>query len=234
MKMSEHLEKILVVEDDPSLAMGLVHNLKYEGFDVTLAQDGEAGLRLACDVRPDLILLDVNLPKMNGFELLAELRGDGMDMPVLLLTARGTDEDKVHGLGLGADDYITKPFSLRELIARVNAAMRRIRKDRAALAARPVTFDDVVIDTGARTVTKAGAAKQLSSREFDLLLHLVRNPDRVFTREELLKSVWGWDYEGTDRTVDNFMRALRAALETDPSHPAHFRTVFGVGYSFTP
>lgn len=232
--MPEADEKILVVEDDPSLAMGLVHNLKYEGFDVTLAPDGEKGLKLACDTRPDLVLLDVGLPKMNGFEVLAELRQAGFDARILMLTARGTEEDKLRGLGLGADDYITKPFSLKELVARVNAALRRVRQERAALAARPITFGDVSIDPGARTVRKAGKERVLSSREFDLLIHLVRNPGRVFTREEILKAVWGWDYDGTDRTVDNFIRALRAALEDDPARPRHFRTVFGVGYSFDP
>jgi len=232
--MTEHAEKILVVEDDASVAMGLVHNLKYEGFDVTLAPDGEAGLRLACDTRPDLILLDVMMPKMNGFEVLAELRRVGLDMQVLMLTARGTEEDKVRGLGLGADDYITKPFSLRELIARVNSSLRRVRQQREAADAKPLAFGDVVIDPRGRKVSKGGLDRPLSSREFDLLLFLARNPERAFSREELLRSVWGWNYEGTDRTVDNFMRVLRASLEDDPSHPVHFRTVFGIGYSFNP
>ncbi len=232
--MPEKAERILVVEDDPSLAMGLIHNLKFEGFDVILAPDGEKGLRLACDELPDLIILDVGLPVMDGFEVLAELRRAGLEMQVLMLTARGADEDKVRGLGLGADDYVTKPFSVRELVARINAALRRVRRERAALAARPLRFGDVTIDPAARTVCKGGVDKQLSSREFDLLLHLARNPDRAFTREEILKAVWGWDYDGTDRTVDNFIRALRAALEDDPSAPRHIRTVFGIGYSFSP
>ncbi len=230
--MPDAREKILVVEDDPSLAMGLLHNLKFEGFDVSLARDGETGLRMACDDRPDLVILDVMLPGIDGFEVLAELRRAGLEMQILMLTARGTDEDKVQGLGMGADDYITKPFSLRELIARVNAALRRVRRERAEAAARPVVFADIVIDLKTRTVQKAGEPRRLSQKEFELLVFMARNPGRVLTREEILKVVWGWDYDGTDRTVDNFIRALRAALEDDPANPVFFRTAFGAGYIF--
>ncbi|HPB50585.1 MAG TPA: response regulator transcription factor, partial [Myxococcota bacterium] len=199
--MPDARERILLVEDDPSLAMGLLHNLKFEGFDVSLARDGETGLRMACDDRPDLVILDVMLPGIDGFEVLAELRRAGLEMQILMLTARGTDEDKVQGLGLGADDYITKPFSLRELIARVNAALRRVRRERAEAAARPVVFADIVIDLKTRTVQKAGEPRRLSQKEFELLVFMARNPGRVLTREEILKVVWGWDYDGTDRTV---------------------------------
>lgn len=230
--MPDARERILLVEDDPSLAMGLLHNLKFEGFDVSLARDGETGLRMACDDRPDLVILDVMLPGIDGFEVLAELRRAGLEMQILMLTARGTDEDKIQGLGLGADDYITKPFSLRELIARVNAALRRVRLERAEAAARPVVFADIVIDLKTRTVQKAGEPRRLSQKEFELLVFMARNPGRVLTREEILKVVWGWDYDGTDRTVDNFIRALRAALEDDPSNPVFFRTAFGAGYVF--
>ncbi|MBP7382145.1 response regulator transcription factor, partial [Myxococcota bacterium] len=217
--MPDAREKILVVEDDPSLAMGLLHNLKFEGFDVSLARDGETGLRMACDNGPDLVILDVMLPGIDGFEVLSELRRAGLEMQILMLTARASDEDKIQGLGLGADDYITKPFSLRELIARVNAALRRVRLERAEAAARPVVFADIVIDLKTRTVQKAGEPRRLSQKEFELLVFMARNPGRVLTREEILKVVWGWDYDGTDRTVDNFIRALRAALEDDPSNP---------------
>ncbi|HOD08489.1 MAG TPA: response regulator transcription factor [Myxococcota bacterium] len=230
--MPDAREKILVVEDDPSLAMGLLHNLKFEGFDVSLARDGETGLRMACDNGPDLVILDVMLPGIDGFEVLSELRRAGLEMQILMLTARASDEDKIQGLGLGADDYITKPFSLRELIARVNAALRRVRLERAEAAARPVVFADIVIDLKTRTVRKAGEPRRLSQKEFELLMFMARNPGRVLTREEILKVVWGWDYDGTDRTVDNFIRALRAALEDDPSNPFFFRTAFGAGYIF--
>lgn len=230
--MRDGREKILVIEDDASLAMGLVHNLRYEGFDVLAARDGEHGLKLACDGRPDLILLDVMLPKMDGFTVLRTLRENGFDMQVLMLTARGTDEDKISGLGLGADDYITKPFSLRELIARVNAALRRVRQERERLNSTEIAFADVRIDPAARTVWKSGFEQTLSSKEFDLLLFLVRHPERVFSREEILRSIWGWDYDGTERTVDNFMHNLRGKLESDAGNPVHFRTVHGVGYSF--
>ncbi|HQP95615.1 MAG TPA: response regulator transcription factor, partial [Myxococcota bacterium] len=176
--MPDARERILLVEDDPSLAMGLLHNLKFEGFDVSLARDGETGLRMACDDRPDLVILDVMLPGIDGFEVLAELRRAGLEMQILMLTARGTDEDKVQGLGLGADDYITKPFSLRELIARVNAALRRVRRERAEAAARPVVFADIVIDLKTRTVQKAGEPRRLSQKEFELLVFMARNPGR--------------------------------------------------------
>jgi DNA-binding response OmpR family regulator len=232
--LSENREKILVVEDDAALAMGLVHNLKYEGFDVLLAPDGETGLKAACDGRPDLILLDVGMPKLDGFSVLRELRQAGFEMQVMMLTARGTDEDKVRGLGLGADDYITKPFSIRELIARVNSSLRRVRTARALADARPLLFGDVRVDVRSRTVTRDGVEKPLSVREFDLLVFLARNPGRAFQREELLRTVWGWDYDGTERTVDNFIHALRSELEPDPAHPRHFCTVFGVGYVFRP
>lgn len=230
--MTPRLEKILVIEDDASLAMGLVHNLKYEGFDVLIARDGDKGLAQAFSERPDLIILDVGLPGINGFEVLSELRRAGLEVRVLMLTARGTDEDKVRGLGLGADDYMTKPFSVRELVARVNALLRRLRLERAELASRPVTFADVVLDPASRTATKAGVPKEMSAKEFDLAIFLATHPNHVFSRDQILKAVWGWDYEGTERTVDNFIRAIRASLESDPADPEFFVTAFGAGYMF--
>lgn len=232
--MKPQLEKILVIEDDASLAMGLVHNLKYEGFDVLIARDGDKGLAIAFSERPDLVILDVGLPGMNGFDVLAEIRRAGLELRIMMLTARGTDEDKVRGLGLGADDYMTKPFSVRELVARVNALLRRLRLERAEHAARPVTFKDVVLDPLSRTAQKAGIPKEMSAREFDLAMFLATHPDHVFSRDQILKAVWGWDYEGTERTVDNFIRAIRASLETDPTDPEFFVTVFGAGYMFRP
>ena len=231
-EMADAKERILVVEDDAALAMGLLHNLKYEGFEVILARDGETGLQMACDQRPDLVLLDVGLPKMDGFTVLNELRQAGLNMRVLMLTARGTLGDKVHGLGLGADDYITKPFSIQELVARVNAGLRRTRTERELSESKTIAFSDVKIVPRARSVTRTENPVALSVREFDLLLFLAQNPDRVFSREELIRSIWGWDYDGTERTVDNFIRTLRAQLENDPAHPKHICTVFGVGYVF--
>lgn len=225
-------ESILVIEDDAALAMGLLHNLKYEGFDVLLARDGETGLVTACDKKPDLIVLDVGLPKMDGFTVLQEIRQAGLEMQVLMLTARGALNDKLEGLGLGADDYMTKPFSVRELVARINALLRRVRSEKESVDSKTFMFGDVVIDPRSKTVSGKNAPVSLSVREFDLLLFFVKNPGRVFSREELLRGVWGWDYEGTERTVDNFVRTLRAALEKDPGKPEHFKTVFGAGYIF--
>lgn len=230
--MPDKKERVLVVEDDAALAMGLSHNLKYEGFDVLLARDGETGLKMACDERPDLVILDVGLPKMDGFSVLREMRQAGLEMRVLMLTARGALEDRLHGLGLGADDYVTKPFSVRELVARVNAGLRRARAEQQKSEPATISFGSVNIEPRARAVTLDGTPVSLSVREFDLLLFLAKNPNRVFTRDELIRNIWGWDYDGTERTVDNFIRTLRAGLEKDPAHPRHICTVFGVGYVF--
>lgn len=220
--------RLLVVEDDTSIAAGLRMNLRHEGFEVTVTADGEAGLREALATPPDLILLDVMLPVMNGFEVLRELRRRGSTAGVIMLTAKGLEEDKVLGLDLGADDYVQKPFGLPELIARVHAVLRRRRSQAPA----QVCFDDVVIDRHARTVTRAGAPVELSPREMSLLIFLVEHPGRAITRNALLEGAWGLDYDGTERTIDNFVVSLRKKLEQDPEAPKHFVTVRGTGYRF--
>lgn len=222
--------RILIIEDDASIAAGLRMNLRHEGFETSLAQDGELGLRLALEESPDLIILDIMIPAMNGFEVLRELRRRGSTAGVIMLTAKGLEEDKVLGLELGADDYVQKPFGLNELIARIHAVLRRRRQgvpDR-------FSFDDVVIDRGARTVTKAGEAISLSPREIALLLFLTDHAGRALSRDALLEGAWGLDYEGTTRTVDNFIVSLRKKLEPDPDNPRHLVTVRGVGYRFDP
>jgi two-component system alkaline phosphatase synthesis response regulator PhoP len=222
--------RILIVEDDASIAAGLRMNLKHEGFDVSVAADGEAGLKRALDEPPDLVLLDVMMPVMNGFEVLRELRRRGSTAGVIMLTAKGLEEDKVLGLDLGADDYVQKPFGLHELIARVHAVMRR----KSAHQPSTTHFADVVIDRRARTVTRAGKAIPLSPREMSLLLFLVDHAGRALSRDALIEGAWGLDYDGTERTVDNIVVSLRKKLEIDPEKPLHFLTVRGHGYRFDP
>lgn len=222
--------RVLIVEDDAAIAAGLRLNLRHEGFAVTVEGDGEQGLKRALDDAPDLIILDVMLPSMNGYEILRELRRRGSTAGIIMLTAKGLEEDKVLGLDLGADDYVQKPFGLSELIARVNAVLRR----KTAQQPTQIRFDDVVIDTSARTVTRSGEAVALSPRETALLLFLVDHPGRAHSRDQLLEGAWGLDYEGTERTVDNFVVSLRKKLEKNPDEPVRFVTVRGLGYRFDP
>lgn len=225
------MQSILVIEDDRSIARGLEKNLEFEGFSVLVAPDGELGLGLAMESPPDLILLDVMLPKLNGFEVLRELRRLEFDTPVILLTAKGEEQDKVRGLDLGADDYVTKPFGLAELLARIRAALRR--KDGASLGCCDhVEFGDVSVDLVARSVLRAGDVVSMTAREFDLLRLFVTRNEQALTRAEIIRRVWGYDYAGTDRTLDNFVRRLRKKLEREPDAPRHFLTVRGVGYRF--
>lgn len=222
--------RILIVEDDSSIAAGLRLNLRHEGFEVVLKVDGESALREALSSNFDLILLDVMLPVMNGFEVLRELRRRGCTSGVIMLTAKGLEEDKVLGLDLGADDYVQKPFGLHELIARIHAVLRR----RQAHAPATVIFGDVTVDRRARAVSRDGQAVMLSPREMSLLLFFLDHPGRALSRDALLEGAWGLDYEGTERTIDNFVVSLRKKLEHDPEAPRHFVTVRGVGYRFEP
>ncbi len=224
-------ETILIVEDDASIAKGLKQNLSFEGYSVFVAPDGERGLELSLDKAPDLILLDVMMPKMNGFEVLRELRRREVDVPVIMLTAKGEEMDKVRGLDLGADDYVTKPFGLQELLARIQAVLRRKRKFEKQL--EKVCFGKVVLDFAARTATISGKPVQMTSREFELLRFFLGREGQALERQEILNRVWGFDYFGTDRTVDNFINRLRQKLEPDPDHPIYIQTVRGVGYRFS-
>ena len=230
--MTSHEDTILVIEDDRALREGLALNFELHGYQVETAADGEEGMRKAFDIRPDLIILDIMLPGWSGLDILAELRDRRQDVPVLILSARGTTDNKVEGLNIGADDYLAKPFELPELLARVEAMLRRRRVN---LPSEPlVVFGHVTLDRDNRRVSVRGTEVALSAKEFDLLCFLALRPGRPRTREEILNNVWGWDFEGSPRTVDNFIRSLRRKLEPDPSHPGHILTAHGVGYKLQP
>jgi DNA-binding response OmpR family regulator len=226
--VSEDSGRILVVEDDLAILTGVSMNLRYEGYQVLQAQDGPQGLQLAVSEKPDLVILDLMLPRMNGYEVLRELRRRGQRVPVLLLSAKGMERDKVLGLDLGADDYVVKPFGVGELLARVKALLRRRYGEEGTV----VRFGDVAVELEDKRVLRGGKPVEMTAQEFRLLVHLLSQPGRVFTREELLSGAWGVDYEGTPRTVDTFMRQLRAKLEPDPDHPRYFVTARGLGYRF--
>ncbi len=221
---------ILVVEDDASISLGLRMNLEAEGYAVDVAEDGERGLSLAREGNADLIILDVMLPKLNGLEVLRALRNEGQTLPIIMLSARGAEMDKVVGLELGAEDYITKPFGLAELLARVKAVLRRDAMSRSEPNTDIVRFGDVEVRRATRQVLRAGALVELTATEFDVLWCLVGAGGRVLTREEILAHVWGPSHHGTVRTIDNFLLQLRAKLEADPQEPRHLLTVRGVGY----
>lgn len=225
------MTKVLVVEDNANLAFGLTRSLESEGYDVEAAEDGIRGLEMARTGDPDLIVLDLMLPGMDGYTILKKLRAEGKDMPVLILTARGEEADKVFGFRLGADDYVTKPFSLSELLARVQAILRRAKGgDKQGADAAVEEFGEVSINTLARSVKKGDSEVALTPKEFDLLLALVRRRGAVVSRLELLKEVWGHQAEVMTRTVDIHIAELRRKLEHDPSTPKHILTVWKAGY----
>jgi DNA-binding response OmpR family regulator len=224
-------KKILIVEDDESITLGLEMNLRAEGYEVAVAVDGESGLLRAVEDGFDLIVLDVMLPKVNGFEVLRALREKNKTVPIVMLSARGTELDKVMGLELGAEDYITKPFGLAELLARVRAVLRRDGILRRAVA-RVIRAGELEIDAEVREVRRAGEVVSLTATEFDILWCLVEATNRPLSREEILSLVWGPGHHGTLRTIDNFVLQLRAKLERDPAEPQHLQTVRGVGYRF--
>lgn len=217
---------VLVVEDDPAISLGLRINLEAEGYDVRLVGDGELALQ---EIRrgPDIVILDVMLPKVNGFEVLQTARREGLDMPIIVLSAKTAEMDKVTGLEIGAEDYVAKPFSLAELLARIRGALRRSARAPAAIG-----FGAVRIDPAARSVQKDGRPVDVTATEFDVLMCLVRARGRVLSRDEIFRAVWGPNHHGTPRTIDNFLQQLRQKLEDDPAAPRHFHTVRGVGYRF--
>jgi DNA-binding response OmpR family regulator len=225
-------KRILIVEDDESISLGLRMNLEAEGYDVEVATDGEEGLARATEGAADLVILDVMLPKTNGFEVVRHLRSRGSTVPVVMLSARGAEMDKVMGLELGAEDYITKPFGLAELLARVKAVLRRDGLSRKPADA-VVHAGELVIDSGTRQVARGGVAVDLTATEFDVLWCLVEAQGRVLSREEILSRVWGAGHHGTLRTIDNFLLQLRSKLERDSAEPEHLLTVRGVGYRFS-
>jgi len=223
--------KILIVEDERAIVEILKFNLKREGYETLEALDGETGLELAKTQDPDLVLLDVMLPRMNGFDVCAALRQAGSAVPIIMLTAREEESDKVFGLESGADDYMTKPFSMKELLARVKANIRRRKLDTApARDGQVLQCGDVTVDLGSLSVTRAGQTVDCTQKEYDLLVCLLSNPGKVFSREELMTKVWNYDYFGDMRTVDVTIRRLREKIEDDPSTPAIIRTKRGAGY----
>ncbi len=222
------MSRILVIEDDPAILRGLTDNLQYESYEVLTATDGKAGYRLIVERNPDLVILDLMLPKMNGYELCRRVRGEGITTPILMLTARGEEVDQVMGLDLGADDYVTKPFSVPELLARVRAMLRRVRP--AESLPPELGFDDVVVDFLRYEAQKGGKPLRMSRKEFGILRLLAAQAGQVVTREDLLNEVWGYENYPSTRTVDNHIASLRAKLEEDPSHPRRLLTVHGVGY----
>ena len=222
------MSHVLIIEDSEDMAYGLKTNLEYEDYQVTVATDGEEGLQQALEVSPDLIILDLTLPKLEGLSVLSELRTKGVQIPVLILTARGEEQDKVTGLKLGADDYVTKPFALLELLARVEALLRRA--DNAT--ASSLKTGDIEINAAARTVKRDGKDVELAPRELELLIALVKQNGQVVSRQELLHTVWGHAGRVETRTVDTHVAELRRKLETDPSNPRYIHTVRKVGYRF--
>jgi DNA-binding response OmpR family regulator len=222
---------VLVVEDEPSLASTLSYNLRKNGFNVMSEADGVAGLRTARRDRPDMIILDLMLPRMDGLEVCRRVRAES-DVPILMLTAKGEEMDKVVGLEVGADDYLTKPFSMRELMARVKALLRRAGARGEGDDVGRVVAGKLELDARGRTVRREGEEVLLKPKEFDLLFFLARHAGQVFTREQVLEQVWGYDFFGGSRTVDVHVRWLREKLEDVPGRPKHLLTVRGVGYKF--
>ena len=223
-------DKILIVEDDHNLLDTLKYNLRKDGYDVVTAVDGGEALDVARREKPDLIILDIMLPKLSGFEVCRILRKE-MIVPILMLTAKTEETDKIVGLEIGADDYMTKPFSLRELLARVRAMLRRAEMAvQPAGGERVLVIDDLEIDIARHQAFSGGTALELSPKEFDLLAFLAKNKGFVFSREQLLDKVWGYDYAGDTRTVDVHIRWLRQKIESDPSKPERLLTVRGTGY----
>jgi DNA-binding response OmpR family regulator len=222
---------VLIVEDDPAILEGLQESLRLERHDVLTASDGEAGYRLARDKKPDLVILDLMLPKMSGFEICRTLRAEKFSAPILMLTARGDEADRVLGLDLGADDYVTKPFSVRELLARVRALLRRASgEDEPDKLPDELRFDDVVVDFRRCEALKRGTAVELTRKEFGVLRLLAAKAGEVVSRDDLLNSVWGYERYPNTRTVDVHIALLRSKLEDQPSTPRRLITVHGMGY----
>jgi DNA-binding response OmpR family regulator len=225
------VKHILIVEDNPDLVYGLRNNLEIEGYDVSVAEDGPSGVQRARELQPDLLILDLMLPGMDGYRVLRAIRDSGSAVPVLILTARGEEADKVRGFRLGADDYVTKPFGVMELLARVEALLRRAAAPRVPSTEATIEqFGDIAVDVASRLVVRRGEPVPLAPKEFDLLLALLRRRGAVVSRLELMKEVWGYRAAVVSRTVDTHVSELRRKLEDDPARPRHLLTVRKAGY----
>jgi len=224
------MARILIVEDEPQMAEGLADNFRFDGHETLIAVDGEQGLSQAFSEKPDLIILDIMLPKKSGLDVCRELRTAGIKTPIIMLTARGEEIDKVLGLELGADDYITKPFSLRELLARIKAVLRRSEPSPAKVPL--TTIGRLQVDFNFTSASDENGPVLMSAKEWDLLHFFVDNEGRVIRRDELLDKVWGYDHFPDTRTIDNFIVRLRKKIEKNPKDPKHLLTVHGLGYKF--
>lgn len=226
------MAKILVVDDEPNIREVVGLYLRQDGHAVVVAADGEEALRLYRHARPDLVVLDLMLPGLSGLEVCRRIQGERR-VPLIMLTAKGEEEDRIVGLGVGADDYVVKPFSSRELVARVAAVLRRVNEASAGPANGEVlSFGELQIDPNTRIVTVQGDPVTLTAREFDLLHHMASSPGRVFTRDQLMESVWGYTFAAETSTVTVHVRRLREKVEADPAHPRRLLTAWGVGYRF--
>jgi DNA-binding response OmpR family regulator len=219
---------VLIIEDDGALLLTLADNFTFEGYSVRTASDGEKGLELACDSSADLIVLDIMLPKVNGYEICRRVRESGLEMPIIMLTAKGQESEIVMGLNLGADDYVTKPFSMAELLARANSLLRR----RRAEAPNVLRFGDCELQVDARRLFRKGREVELTAKESGLLAYLVKRAERVLTRDQILSAVWGFGVFVTGRSVDRCVNTLRKKVEPDPHRPRFIKTVREIGYRF--
>jgi len=227
--------RILIIEDDRDIANLVEMHLRDAGYEVSLAHDGNTGLDQALSNPYDLIILDLMLPGVDGFEICRQVRNASVYTPMLMLTSRSSELDRVLGLEMGADDYLTKPFSIRELVARVKALLRRVealKSETSNESQKAIQAGDLVVDADKRKVTLKGNPVPLTAKEFDLLFHFARHPGRVFTRMELLDAVWGYGYDGYEHTVNSHINRLRAKIEENPAHPCFILSVRGVGYKF--
>jgi DNA-binding response OmpR family regulator len=224
------METILIIEDDPTMLRGLKDNFEFKGYKVLTAADGEEGLNAALNEKPDLILLDIMLPKINGYEICRLIREQGLNMPIIMLTAKGEESDVILGLNLGADDYVTKPFSIKELLARVAAFLRRAKQ----IERDVYEFGQFQLHVPARKLTCEGKEIKLSPKEFNLLEFFVKRPGRALTRDEILNRVWGYDSFTGQRSIDRFITTLRNKIEPNPHNPIFIHTIREIGYKFEP
>ena len=223
------METVLIIEDDPTMLRALKDNFEFKGYKVVTAPDGEKGLNAAL-TRPDLVILDIMLPKINGYEICRLIREEKLEMPIIMLTAKGEESDIVLGLNLGADDYVTKPFSIKELLARAAAFLRRAKKE----AQEIYEFGGLRLDLSARRLTRKGKEIELSPKEFSLLEFFVKKSGRALTRDEIMNAVWGYDCAVTSRSIDRFVTTLRNKIEPNPAKPAFIHTIRQIGYRFEP